>query len=184
MNYRPALWTSVRRLPSFLALPAKTDEKPYFKVPYKSSGEGDPVRLTLITSAARLAASVLAKWLLRRQLRDEKDNYRPGSPARISITVSRQVHSSDPPRGIPYVPNGRVGRLTFGPHQSAAFTTCFESDNATNTGEIALATVSLQRTNSPATGYAPRNRCVCLPADMLETRRRTSPLSGPSWDAN
>ena len=60
MNYRLALWTSVRRLPSFLALPSKIDEKPYFKVPYKSSGEGDPVQLTPITSAARLAASVLA----------------------------------------------------------------------------------------------------------------------------
>jgi hypothetical protein len=60
MTYGPALWTSVRGLPSFLRYQPKRDEKPYFKVPYKSSGEGDPVRLTLITSAARLAASVLA----------------------------------------------------------------------------------------------------------------------------
>jgi hypothetical protein len=42
------------------ALSTKTDEKPYFIVAYKSSGEGDPLRLTLITSAARLAASVLS----------------------------------------------------------------------------------------------------------------------------
>jgi hypothetical protein len=44
----------------FFALSTKTDEKPYFIVAYKSSGEGDPLRLTLITGAARLAASVLA----------------------------------------------------------------------------------------------------------------------------
>jgi len=44
----------------FFELPAETDEKPYFKVAYKSSGEVDRVRLTLITSAARLAASLLA----------------------------------------------------------------------------------------------------------------------------
>jgi len=58
MSYRPALWNFVRGLPSFYVT-SQIDEKPYFKVPYKSSGEGDPVRLTLISSAARLAASLL-----------------------------------------------------------------------------------------------------------------------------